>query len=319
MSDDANFPKRSSAQRTGAIGIPIVTGLVENELKWHFRRNHQEADFGIDGYIDIVRDDEAVLGRSFAIQIKTGPSHVANESDQGFLLYGERKHLNYFLNSPIPVILVWVDDSLKKAWWVHVQPHAVRITKTGWSILVPKSNRFASESSKALLERAGPSVDYIPLLNQLNAIRNAACQSERVVFLITKSEVLAGDVSRLQDFFRMFEAAPDVLPAIRNKLALAVHGYNEDPREVFEIPEVRKWFAIAEPSVLGWSYFLDLNPRHSTLKVFLMCTCKVTVIGETQDRTQKLLQISKAERLAFIARHFNWLNQFTENTAFHCQ
>ena len=293
MNGDASFPKLSSAQRKGAAGVTVVTGLVENELKWRFRRNHQEDDFGIDGYVDIVRKDGAVLGKCFAVQIKTGPSHVAKTSEQGLLLYGELKHLNFFLNSPVPVVLVWVDDSVNRAWWVHVQPHAIRMTKVGWSILIPKANRFAASSSAALAALAGPTIDYLPLVGQMNVIRDMACSSERMIFLITKEEVTAGDVSRLQDFFRMFEAAPDVLPDIRNKLTLAVHGYNEDQREVYEIPEVRTWFAKAESAVLGWSYYLDTESRYSTLKVFMMCTCKVEVRGERG--TQKMIWISPNE------------------------
>ena len=312
MSHDDGFPKRSSAQRTGAVGVTVVTGLVENELKWHFRRNHQEDDFGIDGYVDIVREDGAVIGKSFAVQIKTGPSHVAKDSAQGYLLYGDLKHLNYFLNSPVPVVLVWVDDTKNRAWWVYVQPHAIRMTKTGWSILIPKANQFNSSSRSALIELAGPTTNYLPLVQRLNSIRDMACSSGRVIFVITREEAETGDVSRLQDFFHMFEAAPDVLPNIRNKLVLAVNGWDDDQREVYEIPEVRNWYSKAEKSVLGWSYYLDLESRYSTLMAFMACTCKVEVRGASKDGHQKIIWIPPLERKAFMERHFDWLNQFTK-------
>src|ERR1017187_4017731 len=307
-----DFPKQSQAQRTGSVGVTIVTRLVEDELKWNFRRNHQEDDFGIDGYVDIVRSDGAVLGKSFAVQIKTGPSHVAKTSDQGFLLYGEIKHLNYFLNFSVPVVLVWVDDSKKQAWWVHVTPHAIRMTKTGWSILIPKASCFDASSRKDLAALAGPTSDYLPLVEQLNKMRNIACQSDLLLFQIAKIEVDTGDVSRLKDFFQMFEAAPDVLPNMRNKLVLGVQGYDDDSREVYEIPEVRDWFSKAEKAVLGWSYYLLLESEFSTFPVFFFCTCKLEVRGASKEGTHKLLRIARAEGKAFIERHFNWLNQFTE-------
>jgi hypothetical protein len=97
--------------------------------------------------VDIVREGGTVLGRSFAVQIKTGQSHVAKHSDQGFLLYGELKHLNYFLNSSVPIVLVWVDDSANSAWWVHMKPHAIRMTKTGWSILISSAPLLRASSS----------------------------------------------------------------------------------------------------------------------------------------------------------------------------
>jgi len=313
MSDGrTNFPKQSQAQRTGSVGVTIVTRLVEDELKWNFRRNHQEDDFGIDGYVDIVRSDGAMIGKSFAVQIKTGSSHVAKTSDQGFLLYGEIKHLNYFLNFSVPVILVWVDDSKKQAWWIHVTPHAIRMTKTGWSILIPKTNRFDSSSSNLLLKLAGPTKDYLPLVDELNKIRNIACQAGFIIFRISKDEAIAGDISRLQEFFKMFEAAPDVLPSMRNKLVLAVHGYNEDKREVFEIPEVSNWYSKAEKAVLGWTYYLDLNPNYTTFQVFLACTCGAKIEGQSKDGSKKFVYMSPESQAAFLTRHYCWLNEFTD-------
>ncbi len=312
MSDEKGFPKFSSSQRTGAVGLTVVTKLVETELKWIFKPNHQENDFGIDGYVEIVREDGAVLGRSFALQIKTGKSHVAKTSEQGFLLYGELKHLNYFVNSPVPVALVWVDEAENRAWWVHVTPHAVRMTEKGWSILIPINNRFDSSSSKILAELAGSTDDYIPLLERLSMIRQAACQSGGVLFLVTKEEVNSGDVSRLRDFFRMFESAPDILPHIRGKFLLAVHGWDDDPREIYEIPKVRAWFAKAEKSVLGWSYYLDLDSPYSTFRAFYACTCRITRRETSDDGTRQMLYFSKKERKAFIIRHFRWLNHFTK-------
>src|SRR5947209_1639566 len=102
MDSSPIFPKLTSAQQIGNKGVSLVTQLVENELKWHFRRNHQEDDFGIDGYIDIVHEDGSVVGRTLAVQVKTGSSHIVKTIEQGFVLHGELKHLNFFLNSPVP-------------------------------------------------------------------------------------------------------------------------------------------------------------------------------------------------------------------------
>ncbi len=166
MNDGDRFPKLSSAQRTGSAGVTTVAKLVEDELNWRFRRNHQEDDFGIDGYVDIIGAGGSVLGRSFAVQIKTGPSHVAKTTEQGFLLYGELKHLNYFLNSSVPVILIWVDDSASRAWWVHIKPYAVRLTKTGWSVLIPRANLFDASCKADLSIIAGPTNNFLPLLER---------------------------------------------------------------------------------------------------------------------------------------------------------
>lgn len=312
MNNEDGFPKLSSAQRTGSAGVTIVTKLVEDELNWRFRRNHQEDDFGIDGYVDIVGVNGSVLGRSFAVQIKTGQSHVAKTTEQGFLLYGERKHLNYFLNSSVPIILIWVDDSSSRAWWVHIKPYAVRLTKTGWSILIPKANLLDTSCKAALSAIAGPTSNYLPLLEQVSMMRNTARQMHLLLFHVAKMEVETGDISRLKEFFDMFEAAPDVLSDIRNKLVLGVQGYDDDSREVYEIPEVRNWFSKAEKMLLGWAYYLLLDSEFSTFHVFFFCTCKFEVKGVSNDGAHKILNISHSEGAAFLKRHFEWLNEFTE-------
>jgi hypothetical protein len=316
MHEDATFPKLTASQLTGAIGVTILNGIVERELKWRFRRNHQEDDFGIDGYVDLVSESGCVLGKNFAVQIKTGPSHVVKSTDHGFLLHGQLKHLNYFLNSPLPIILVWVDDSVGRAWWVHVKPTAVRMAKAGWTILIPKSNRLDSSARTALAALAGPVSNYLPLVGRIQTIREAARGVERIFFLADRAEVEAGDVSRLKEFFEMFEAVPEMLPALQGKLILIVHGWNEDAREVYQIPEARAWFEKAERAVLGWGYYLDLDGSHSTFHTFFMCSSTTEIVGETIDRSGKVVEISLDEAQKFIEKHFDWLNEFTDKHSF---
>jgi hypothetical protein len=306
------FPQLSKGQRTGGIGQTIVAGLVQERLGWLYRQNHQEDDFGIDGYIDIVRDDGDVLGRTIGVQVKTGESHIQAESSQGFKLTGDLKHLNYFLNSPVPIVLILVNKRKKTAWWVHIRPEAIKMTSKGWSILIPKSQQLDESSREVLSNLAGPVIDYRPIVDRINSVRAATGKFDLVMLVISKDEVHARDVSRVVAYFEMFEAAPDQLPNARNKFVLLVHGYDDDKREVYEIPEVREWFNIAEQAVLGWAYYLSLAKEVSTLAIFLACTCDFEMIGSSNDGKMKSLSIPPPQIAKFLERHFNWLNQFTE-------
>jgi hypothetical protein len=100
------------------------------------------------------------------------------------------------------------------------------------------------------------------------------------------------------------------------KLILAVEGWNDDKREVYEIPEARAWFAKAERAVLGWGYYLDLEASYSTFNTFFMCTSTTKIVGESIDRTGKVVDVSLNEATEFIKRHFYWLNEFTEKHRF---
>ena len=68
----------------------------------------------------------------------------------------------------------------------------------------------------------------------------------------------------------------------------------------------------AEKEVLGWGYYLLLESEFSTFSVFFFCTCKLELQGFSIDGTHKILLITYAEGSAFLKRHFDWLNQFTE-------
>ncbi len=310
MSPD-DFPQYSKTQQTGNAGVTIVEQLVEHELGWHFRRNNQQDDFGIDGYLDVIREDGAVLGRSVAVQIKTGKSHVIKSSNFGFVLKGTRKHLNYFLNYPIPVLLVLVDEVQQRAWWVHICPQAIRLRKTDWEITVPQTQRLDASCVTDLNGLAGKTMDYLPIVQQMTKVREAACEAAAIVFLITKNEIVNGETTRLKAFFAMFEASPDNLPDIRNKVSLAVHGYAQDDRELYEITEVRTWFAAAENAICGWPYYWNLTLESGTVVLFFYCTSEVEVGEYSPDRLKKRVEFPILEINRFMTRHFASLNTLT--------
>nr|WP_256137147.1 DUF4365 domain-containing protein [Escherichia coli] len=68
------FPKYRKEAQLGELGVNRVKSVINENLGWIFKRNHQEMDFGIDGFIEIVRDDGAVTGKMLAVQIKCGAS-----------------------------------------------------------------------------------------------------------------------------------------------------------------------------------------------------------------------------------------------------
>jgi hypothetical protein len=71
------FPKVQPSALAGEAGVNLVAGVVNAELGWMFRRTHNEHDFGIDGYFDVVSASEEMTGRSLAVQIKYGRSYTS--------------------------------------------------------------------------------------------------------------------------------------------------------------------------------------------------------------------------------------------------
>ena len=124
-----DFPQYSKNAKLGDLGVSIVARMISDYFCWLFKRNHQEHDFGIDGQIELVTDDGAVTGQLLAIQIECGQSFLNETNQWGYVYRGERKHFNYLVNYPIPVIISVCDPTSSECYWTQFRPEAVEPTE----------------------------------------------------------------------------------------------------------------------------------------------------------------------------------------------
>lgn len=99
-------------------GILYVQNQV-NEQGSIFRTIHQETDIGIDGLIEFVLNNE-VTGILVGVQVKSGDSYL-NSNKDGFELYIDEHHINYWLNYNLPVYLIFYSPLLNKASYVSIE------------------------------------------------------------------------------------------------------------------------------------------------------------------------------------------------------
>ncbi len=60
------FPKEKDNINIGKAGQAFFQYFVINQLRFDYRPVHQENDFGIDGYIEII-SNQKVTGKSLAV------------------------------------------------------------------------------------------------------------------------------------------------------------------------------------------------------------------------------------------------------------
>lgn len=144
----------SESDKTGDIGVDLVSLKVKRELSWIFREQPKN-DLGIDGHIEIVNENREGTGRLIAAQIKTGKSYLKYEKEDGYVFYGENKHLKYWLLHSLPVIIIICDEQSDVCCWVEVTRTNVEDTRCGWKILVPKNQTINHESKSRLVSIAG--------------------------------------------------------------------------------------------------------------------------------------------------------------------
>lgn len=231
------FPKYSKSAQTGELGVNLVASVVSESLGWIFKRNHQETDFGIDGYIEVVREDGCVTGKMMAVQIKCGSSFFSEENRWGYVYRGENKHFNYLSNCPIPVLILLCNPITKNIYWELFDPIKTERTDKAWKMNVPKN--LMSESKKNIIDLLSDEIDYLSELEVFWGVNKIITEYTDISHIpIPKEEVIKSNFSDLIAFFDRLRVTKEFAYKQQGTVEISFWGYENDPRELLEIPEV---------------------------------------------------------------------------------
>lgn len=272
------FPKYTSNQKQGKKGESFFDQFVHSQLEWIYRSVPQESDFGIDGYIDIVTN-EAVTGQTIAVQIKCGNSYYDKKTQGGIRYDGENKHLNYYSNCRFPVILVVLNNDCTKGKWVEYDLEKTSASKNGWWTEIPSQNNLHSLDKISWELIAGPVEDFSEQIKQNWKMDKAIDESDFGIYHLPKNEISECVFSGIQWVLKRLTRNKEQLIKNRGTLEILIDGYNDDPREIFEIPEVRSWYRKSIEAGLPWFYFLNAESARGLLSS-LYCYCDVEIIDE---------------------------------------
>jgi len=101
--------------------------------------------------------------------------------------------------------------------------------------------------------------------------------SEPVVLLISRREVDEGDIASVLSRLKVFLATREDAWLYRGQMTLIVAGYDNDPRELVDIPEVRSLLRALETSWPQWAYFF--NQVDDSIKLLLSCVAGSRFLG----------------------------------------
>ena len=101
--------------------------------------------------------------------------------------------------------------------------------------------------------------------------------TEPVVLVISRRQVETGDIASVLTELKPFLATREDAWLYRGQMALVVDGYNEDPRELVDIAEVRAFLQALEQAWPYWAYFF--NQVDDSLIIFLSCLCGAHYLG----------------------------------------
>jgi hypothetical protein len=307
-----DLPKFNQSAKKGRSGLNILTKIVENELGWIVRPNHQEDDFGIDAHIDIVIDGY-VTGKSIAIQLKSGNSYLKEINNDFWNFNGEKKHLNYYLNNENPVLIVLVDLEREIAYWEICKVEHVNLKSSSWTMPIPKSQQVNLNQKDELLLYVSKSVDYVTQLEEYWSEKRALSESGRLFIFAGKEDILMLNYQPLIDLISRICSDKLHFQQFRENLEIGIHGYDNDTRELYEIKEVKNWITNIFTNVPGLSYFLANDEYSQFLKLFVFSTLSLINTDKGLKKNKIWVEYDTKELKNIFDILFSDLNDFTHH------
>ncbi len=128
-----------------------------------------------------------------------------------------------------------------------------------------------------------------------------------VVYQFSRPKVEAGDFSHFLNLY-----APEKLPTGRrlrgmmNTLTFMIEGFDDDPRELHSIPEVRRFYGRFHEAWPYWLYFCNLDS--DTLRVMVLCCLPSMSAVKVDSRSEVTVEYDQSELLEFLRVDFRPMN-----------
>ncbi|WP_246752638.1 chlororespiratory reduction 6 domain-containing protein, partial [Vibrio cholerae] len=174
-----------------------------------------------------------------------------------------------------------------------------------WWIEIPFENQLGTLDMTSLCDIAGIAEDYSEDIKVSWAINSAMDEQSDISFVLSKEEVEELDLSGINQMMERYFRTKDLLISNRNKTVFWIFGYDDDSRELYEIPEVRRWFKFTLEQGVPWFYLLDVGADHMSLPINMYSCCNISV--------NKLSCGSKSVVISSVSDINNWVEVNFEN------
>lgn len=145
-----------TTDNTGRRGVNAVEAIFLG-MQWIFR-DQPVSDFGVDAHVEIVEDGKPT-GRLIALQIKAGSSWFRRRGER-FVYRGKARHLAYWENHSLPVLLVLHDPDAQRTVWTRIERHRVNVLPDGhWTVEIPARQTLTPQSADQIsrnIEKSDP-------------------------------------------------------------------------------------------------------------------------------------------------------------------
>jgi hypothetical protein len=136
---------------------------------------------------------------------------------------------------------------------------------------------------------------------------------QAILYQFSRSKVERGDFSHFLGLY-----APDKLPDGRrlremmNGMVFGIEGWDDDPREIHMIPEIRRFYTAFHEAWPYWLYFCILEV--DTLRAMTMCCLPSINVMQAEGRIQVAVTCEPLDLLAFLKKDFMPMNLMCERS-----
>ena len=109
--------------------------------------------------------------------------------------------------------------------------------------------------------------------------RFSTAKDQQIYIVCDSASIATGDISEVVSTLKSLSGDRSSAMSAEGTVTLVFEGYDDDPREVYSIPEVRDWFAKLFKAWPYWSFFASRTDETIPLVLALLMPGE-TVTGE---------------------------------------
>lgn len=134
--------------------------------------------------------------------------------------------------------------------------------------------------------------------------QNSPAVLEPVILVLPRPQIEAGNIDEALALLQKLVSEPEVMLSCCGRVSLVIDGYNDDPRELFEIAEVRAFIQALDARWPYWYFFL--SQADDSIKLLESCLC------DSIEVVPGVNAIDTEQLTASLTRHFAALNKLCE-------
>ncbi len=140
---------------------------------------------------------------------------------------------------------------------------------------------------------------------------STSMEADLIFYQFSRFKVERDDFSHFLSLY-----AADKLPTGRrlrqmmNTMMLGIEGYDDDPREVLCIAEIRRFYTAFREAWPYWLYFCNLDTE--AFQMMVMCCLPSLVAMQTDGGANVAVNHDRLELLQFLCRDFAFMNDLCD-------